>query len=479
MMIPNSVPRLLAIAVLAGFLTLSSGAMARDYHSETGDSNLVIRWSQLAEDHAFALGTAVTDPFPNARGWTMMFLAMHDALNAIDPEYQQYAFFGSNASADPIAAAAMAAHRVMNYIYPMRQAENDAELDFWLGQVPEGLAKTAGIRLGTRSANAIIKARANDNMPVVGSYTPQDPPEPGEYQFTPPFDFVYRPAFGDSTTFGSGVGSSFLPGPPPALTSATYGLHVNEVQKLGELDSPFRTQDQTNLAAWWLEFNETQWSRFMRQLTETQNMDLTDAVRMFALGNMAQIDASVAVWFAKRHYDLWRPFHAIRLADTDDNERTLADPNWEPEQTTPPLWEYPSAHAAQCWAVAEVLKEVFGSDDVSFATESSTAPPENPVRSFNYLSQAATECGESRIMAGYHYRFSVNAGKRMGKRVGSKILSTQLTPHCPGAEPRPHDVGLSQKWSPLLEQLGRAARRQAAETAATLPRGSRAADTAG
>ena len=88
----------------------------------------------------------------------MMYLAMHDALNAIVRKFRPYAFVGT----DPSAAAAQAAHDVMNHIYPTRQAENDAELAFWLGQVPDGRSKTRGINLGMASAVAIISARAND-----------------------------------------------------------------------------------------------------------------------------------------------------------------------------------------------------------------------------------------------------------------------------------------------------------------------------
>jgi vanadium-dependent haloperoxidase-like protein len=153
---------------------------------------------------------------------------------------------------------------------------------------------------------------------------------------------------------------------------------------------------------------------------------LLDAVRMFALANMANMDATVAVWHAKQSYDFWRPFHAIRLADTDGNPLTEADPNWVSEHRVPPLQEYPSAHAIQCHAIARTLRSIFGSDHISFATQSTTALPSNPVRSFSRLRAAARECGESRIMAGFHYRFSVDAGARMGDNIARKILDTQL-----------------------------------------------------
>jgi PAP2 superfamily len=185
-------------------------------------------------------------------------------------------------------------------------------------------------------------------------------------------------------------------------------------------------RDQTDFAAWWLEFNEIQWGRIMRQLTETRGLPLLEAVRMFALANMANIDATVAVWYAKNHYDFWRPFHAIRLAGADGNPFTGGDPNWVSEHIVPPLQEYPSAHAIQCQAITRTLRSVFGTDRVSFATQSTTALPSNPVRSFTRLSAASRECRKSRIMAGFHYRFSLNVGARMGNRIARWIIHTQL-----------------------------------------------------
>jgi hypothetical protein len=416
------------LALAAVFALGACAALGDDGDSNAfTDPSVVVRWSQLANDHAFALGTVATDPFPNARGWTLMYLAMHDALNAIVPKYRQYAFFGSDASADRIAAAAQAAHDVLNHVYPTRQVENAAELAYWLGQIPNGASKKAGTALGAASAAAIIAARANDGMVVPGSYSLQDPVGPGDYRFVRPFDFVYRPAFGDSTPFGIPArAKTFRPGPPPRLTSEVYARSVDEVKDFGRLESTVRSQDQTDFAAWWLEWNEIQWGRIMRQLVETRNLDLLDAVRMFALANMANMDATVAVWAAKQHCDFWRPFHAVRLADTDGNPRTMPDPAWEPEHVTPPLQEYPSAHAIQCFAIAEILKWTLRSDSVKFATQSTTALASNPVRSFTRLSSAAEECGESRIMAGYHYRFSVNVGAAMGRKVGRYIALHHL-----------------------------------------------------
>jgi hypothetical protein len=417
--------------VLASVALPLARQQAQDTHASSAqlsDASLVVRWSQLAHDNAFAVDPAMTDPFPGMRGWTMMYLAMHDALNAVVPAFQPYAYFGADKSAHPIASAAQAARDVMNYVYPTREAENDAELAFWLDRIPDGPRKANGIALGRASAQAIIVLREGDRMLEPGEYALQQPLEPGDYRFVPPFDFVYRPAFGHAVPFAIKSGEDFLPAPPPALNSWTYARSLLETQALGRRNSRFRTPDQTNLAAWWLEFNEIQWNRIMRKLTETRRLSLMHAVRMFALVNMANTDATLAVWYAKNHYDFWRPFHAVRLADADGNPFTNADPDWESEHIVPPLQEYPSAHAIQCQAISRTLRSVLGTDKVSFATRSTTALPSNPVRSFTRLSAASRECGQSRIMAGFHYRFSVDAGARMGNRIARWIVETQLLP---------------------------------------------------
>jgi hypothetical protein len=418
----------MVIVLATGALPHAQERAQRDHRppNEPFDGRVVVRWSQMANDHAFAIDPGMTDPFPSMRGWTMMYLAMHDALNAVVPTFQQYAFFGSDRFAHPIAAVAQAARDVMNHVYPTREAENDAELAFWLGQISDGPRKSRGIALGAASAAAIIAVRANDNMLVPGEYAPQEPLEPGDYRFVPPLEFVYRPAFGNAVPFAIGSGEEFLPAPPPGLRTWSYALSVAETKAFGRQHSTFRSQDQTEFAAWWLEFNEIQWNRVMRQLTEARGLPLLEAVRMFALVNMANTDATVAVWHAKNRYDFWRPFHAIRLADTDGNPFTDADPNWVSEHIVPPLQEYPSAHAIQCQAITRTLRSVLDTDRVTFATQSTTALPSNPVRSFTRLSAASRECRESRIMAGFHYRFSVNVGARMGDKIADWIVDTQL-----------------------------------------------------
>jgi hypothetical protein len=95
-------PSIVIILFVSAGLALAQQRLYEPYPANDDEGSyefvpatIVVRWSQLAEDNAFAVDPAISDPFPIARGWTMMYLAMHDALNAIAPKYWQYAFFGA------------------------------------------------------------------------------------------------------------------------------------------------------------------------------------------------------------------------------------------------------------------------------------------------------------------------------------------------------------------------------------------------
>lgn len=391
--------------------------------AEFFDSAVVIDFNQIAVNAAIAHDN-FDDFSVNLRGIAMMHLAMHDALNAIVPVYEQYALDARRPFAHPTAAAAQAARDVLVNIYPDQQAVFDAELAERLDGIAAGFRKSQGIQLGHDAAAAIIEDRQGDAMDVFGEYTPGS--APGDYQFVPPFDFLFRPAFGESRPFGLNSGEQFRPPPPPALTSSQYAQAYNEVKAFGILNGSSRSDDQTHRALWWFEPSEFSWNRITNLLARQRSVKLFPAARMFALVNMGIMDSYVAVWDAKQFYDFWRPFTAIRAGDTDGNGQTAPDPTWEALCFTPPIQEYPSAHAEQSAAAAEMLAAALGTDRVSFTVESTTAPPGQPTRSFTSLRAAGAEAADSRVMCGIHFRFATNAGNAAGRQVARFILDREL-----------------------------------------------------
>ena len=102
-------------------------------------------------------------------------------------------------------------------------------------------------------------------------------------------------------------------------------------------------------------------------------------------------DASYGTSNAKRHYDRKRPFLQF-------NDGTLI-PEEEESHHTP---SYPSSHAAAGWAVALIMTEL-------------CPDMQETLLKWGY------EYGESRIIAGFHYRSDVEAGRLVASAVVARL----------------------------------------------------------
>ncbi|HVQ16211.1 MAG TPA: vanadium-dependent haloperoxidase, partial [Vicinamibacterales bacterium] len=354
----------------------------------------------------------------------MMHLAMHDALNAIVPIYEPYAYAGRPRLAHPVAAAAQAAHDVLLAQYPNRRSTLMSELARWLADVPASGLRERGIALGHAAAAAVLARREGDRWDFPGTY--QFVQGPGRYQTTPPWNgFVAQPGFRFARPFILEYAQQFRPHPPPPLRTSAYARAVREVEQYGAADSSVRTEDQSAYAVWWMEFAEGSVNRLARQLVSDREMQLWPAARLFAHIGVALYDTYVATWDAKYEYDHWRPYTAIRTAETDRNPGTTPNASWEPLRPTPPFPEYTSAHAAACGASFRVLEQAFG-PHVSFTMETTTAPADMPTRTFASFQAAASECADSRVRLGFHFRYSTDAGLALGRQVARYTLNHSL-----------------------------------------------------
>jgi hypothetical protein len=395
--------------------------------AEFVDSAALLEWHDAAVNSAFATAKNGLIGLENMRGWTIMHIAIHDALNAIRPVYAQYSFTGCQPDAHPGAAIAQAGHDVLIEIYPTLKADLDGRLEKSLAAIPDGQGETSGVALGKASAASILAARKDDGLLKDSEYKPKEA-APGRYQLVPPLAFVYKPDFGDGKPFALKSPTQVTPPPPPALDSPEYAKDFNEVKAYGQKKSKVRNADQTNYANWWAEFSEVTWNRAATVIARERKLELYPAARMFALLNIGLTDATIAIWNAKRHYDSWRPITAIRAAAKDGNNATAPDPKWESFLLCPPTWEYPSAHSIQSATSAGVLTHILGTDDVAFSMETVSAPPKNKVRSFKSISEAVKEGSDSRVAGGIHFRFATVAGLAMGDEVAKHVIATQLTP---------------------------------------------------
>ena len=388
---PDTAPmrRILVLAVLSPFL-IQSNMLYPDprvtdvKESLAGmqpDNEVVIAWNELAYTIANEHDQFLS--FIGVRALTMTHIAMHDALNAIRPMYDQYAFKEGASGADPRVASSQAAYQVLITIYPKKEDVLTKEIQKWLATIPDGKAKEAAVQLGNKSAAAILELRSDDGHLANGEYKPGK--KAGGYQYTKGFDWVWIPDLKRIKPFGVTSVGQFRSAAPPALTSSEYAASFNEVKKFGAANSTARSKDETNYAHWWAEFAEHGWNRIGRITATQKQLPLWETARMFALINMDIFDIYISSFDSKYHYDTWRPVTAIRDAESDNNPETKADLNWQPEMVTPPWPEYPSAHAAVAAGGAEIVSQVYGTANVPFSMESVAALPDAKVRTYKNL----------------------------------------------------------------------------------------------
>jgi hypothetical protein len=159
----------------------------------------------------------------------------------------------------------------------------------------------------------------------------------------------------------------------------------------------------------------------------------------FALAN-GLLDASIAVWDAKRHYDSVRPVTVIRFLFAGQPIRAWAGPyqgtrliqgeHWQSYIGTPPFAEFVSGHSTFSAASAEILRSFTGSDRLeaqvvvpagASAIEPGLVPRTDVTLSWQTFSEAADEAGFSRRYGGIHFESGDLEGRSLGRRIGALV----------------------------------------------------------
>lgn len=433
--------RVLVVIVLFGSLCPlpQAGAVAIT-RSDTALVERITDWNELTFLLAVAEDRLLT--LKGLRTASLMHLAAHDALNAIDSRFEPFAYRKPAEDADAVAAVLQAAFEVLSSQYPDQMSRLERKLTSELALVPAGPAKTAGRELGRACAAAVVEQREGDGWDTESEYT-WHPMGPGVYaEFNEhsgtPEGFVFGAGWAKAKPFVLSRPDQFRAPPPPAIDSEEYTRAYREVKEVGRFQSMTRTPDQTHLALWWKDFVENSHNRLARKLVAENQLDAWSAARMFALLNMSIYDAYINVFDNKFLYNHWRPYTAIRWAAHDGNPYTEPDTIWNnTHRHTYAFPSYPSAHGAASAAAMTVLANFFG-DDFEFTMYtpvvdiagpmSAKVSMHPPTRSFESLSEAAMECAMSRVYLGIHFRYDSIEGNRLGNRVGRFVVDYALGP---------------------------------------------------
>lgn len=320
---------------------------------------------------------------------------------------------GAVAGGSVEAAVAAASRTVLARLVPSRKASVDAAFEAAIAKVADGPAKLAGLSAGERAAETVLSARLDDGASEPEAYRPLA--TPGLYV---PTTIPAVPQWPKRQPWLMASPSQFRCGPPPELSSAAWARAFEEVRTLGGRDSPGRSTFQTEVARFWEATVPQIYQGVVLSVAGQPGRNVLRNARLAAAVTQAIDDALIAVFDAKYHYAFWRPVTAIRNGDLDGNDATPRDPSWRPFIETPMHPEYPCAHCVVAGAVAAVLAAEVGDGPVPrLSTKSPTAG--GVEHGWATFAAFEDEVANGRVWGGVHHRFSTEAGREMGHRVGA------------------------------------------------------------
>jgi hypothetical protein len=400
-------------------------------------ANEVTKWNEIAVTTV----NAQPSPLASAPNAGSVFVAMvqgavYGAVNATDRHGRQYLVNRSFPKASPDAAAATAAFRVLDSLFSAtHHATLLAAYNQSLGAIPDGNSKTQGIEVGTMAADAMLAEGHDGRVPIsctFGTFVPgmwQPLAGPTGAPACDPAAWVK-----DAKPFLVESASQFRSPGPLALTSAAYAAELNEVKAIGSLTSSTRTPAQSHAAAFWQTNPTANYNAIARRFADQYSLDLSDSARLFAMLDLTAADALITAWSDKYYFNFWRPWAAIRQADTDGNPATVADPGWKPmfDPTLdpaiggvgpalgpPPYPDHVSGATSYASASMHAFAAFFGTDEVPFYATSSRFPGEQ--RAFTRFSDVTNEVVEARIWAGIHFRTADVQAADIGREIARYV----------------------------------------------------------
>jgi hypothetical protein len=408
-----------AAALVAGIVSAPSWATKR---TVTTSPQVVLDW------HTTAVATVLAGGANQAEAAIYIGLtqaAVYDAVIAIEKGFQPYLIVPGvppGASAD--AAAVAAAYWVLVTYFPNQKPALDTAYAASLAAITDGPAKDRGILVGQQVATGLVAARTDDGRNAPIAFTPA--PGPGVWRPTPPALLpALSPWMASVKPLLLNRPDQFRPGPPPALNSRLYARDFEETRLYGAKASSVRTAEQTETARFWTENVPQQLNRTLHNLVVRLGLDLRQTARALAMATTTMADALIACWDAKYTYGFWRPVTAIRLADTDGNDQTVADPAWEPLLPTPNHPEYTSAHNCVTAALGATAANLVGSDRIDLDIISTVT---GTTKHYSTLRDLERDIVNARVWVGYHWRTSDEAGYRLGDRVARWALQRNFRP---------------------------------------------------
>ena len=468
----------------AAFASIGRAAKAADPGVPLAGPSPVIAWNKVLTS---AIAASSNPPTVAARSLSMVYEAVYNAWAA----YGNVAAFTSTAAGlrrrptdewkagNKAIAIGYAAHGVLSDLYPARKAT----FDDTLAQTLAGLSldaqdAVAAAQFGRTAAIALLPVRHRDGSNqlgdlAVGSYSdwtgytsingPDTIVDPLRWQplrvtnaqgVTSVQQFV-TPHWGRVRPFALSSGAVFRP------LFSPFGPSQAEMEQLIALSAGLN--DATKAQVDFFANNPGsvtppgQWTKFAEIVSANDGNTLDQDVVLFFVLGQAMLDASIACWEAKRHYDSARPVSAIRWfyrgqtlsawGGPGQGTQQIPGEKWMPYQRptvpSPAFPEFCSGHSTFSAAAAACIAALRGSDSITLGFTflpftplpvptggvpfDPTVPAAPVVLRWSSLSAAGDAAGFSRRLGGIHFEQGDLKGRALGKQVAQAVLNKYLT----------------------------------------------------
>jgi hypothetical protein len=302
-----------------------------------------------------------------------------------------------------------------------------------------------------------VPVNSVDKLKDVGKWQPKYFSDGNGGKFAPD---CLTPHWGNVIPIALDGPNQFRPGPPPAMGSNKL---KDEIKEVIDLQSNLKNEEKA-LVEFMRDGPKSvqqagHWLIFAQNVSTRDNHTLDEDVKLYFLVEIAAMDAFIAAWDAKMHYDYARPYALVHNYYKDELIKGWAGPEkgivtmkgseWRPYSPDtflcPPFPSYVSGHSCVSGACAEVLRLFTGSD--AFGESVKLVPglmtePDNAgdtvILRFPTFTETANLAGKSRVLGGYHIQSDNIEGLKLGRNVATVVWKKYLK-HVEGTE---NEVGI-------------------------------------
>ena len=444
-----------------------------------GVENAILRW-----DDALCAAIRLASPGPTvvARSFAVLHTATYDAWAAYDDRALGTVLGATlrrpaadRTPANKDRAVSYAAYRVLVDHYPAQRALFDARMRA-TGYDPldDNVDRGSPAGVGNIVAAAVLQRRHRDGSNQLGElnagaysdytgYVPVNSPDVivdvnrwqplrvpyGRGGFT--VQKFTTPHWDRVTPFAIAFASQFRPAAPADLPNGFQlggSVYEREVDELLAYSAGLDDRAKV-IAEYWADGPQSElppghWCLFAAYVSRRDQHTIDQDARLFFALSNSMLDASIAVWDAKRAYDFARPVSAVRhlkrgmmvraWGGVGEGAMLIRGEDWTPYQpstvVTPPFPEYTSGHSAFSAAGAEILRRFTGSDRFGASytqrrgtslVEPGLAPAQDVTLSWPTFSAAMEEAGLSRRYGGIHFVAADLVSREMGRKIAGVV----------------------------------------------------------